>query len=224
MKIIKEKILLSWSSGKDSALALYEIKNNTKYEISSLLTTLTIDYNRISMHGVRNELLERQACALGLSLEKIFIPKNISNDEYDLVIKKTLNKFRRMGISSVAFGDVHLIDIRKCREKNLEKIGMKGIFPLWKRNSLDLANRFIELGFKSIITCVDSKTFDPNFLGRDFDEKFLSEIPSSVDPIGENGEFHSFVYEGPIFKEKISFKVGKIVIKNKRFYYIDLLP
>jgi len=224
MKDKKEKILLSWSGGKDSALALYEIKKNKIYEISALLTVLTSEYDRISMHGVRKELLERQVHALRLPLKKVLIKKNATSGDYEEKIKKILNEYVKNGISAVAFGDVNLLDVREYREKNLDKIGIKGIFPLWKNDSLDLANRFIELGFKSIITCVDSKTLDPKFIGRDFDYKLLSELPSSVDPIGENGEFHSFVYEGPIFKEKISFKIGKIVLRNERFCYVDLLP
>jgi uncharacterized protein (TIGR00290 family) len=218
------KILFSWSGGKDSALALFETKKNKIFEISALLTTLTSDYNRISLHGVRKELLERQAYSLGYPLEIAFISKCASNDEYENEIKKILNKHMGMGVSAVAFGDVDLMDVRKYREKNLKKIGMMGIFPLWKKGAMNIANRFIDLGFKSVITCVDSKVLDPRFVGRDFDKEFLYEIPSEVNPIGENGEFHSFVYDGPIFKEKILFKFGKKVLRNKRFYFIDLLP
>jgi uncharacterized protein (TIGR00290 family) len=220
----KEKILLSWSGGKDSALAFYQIKKGGIYQISALLTVLTSEYDRISMHGVRKELLEKQAYALGLPLKKVFIKKNITNEEYGKKIKEILYRYAKNGISAVAFGDVNLFDVREYREKNLNKIGMKSIFPLWKKDSLDLANRFIELGFKSIITCVDSKTLDPKFVGRNFDKKLLSEFPSSADSIGENGEFHSFVYEGPIFKEKIHFRIGKIVQRDGRFHYVDLLP
>lgn len=223
MKDIK-KILFSWSGGKDSALALFEIKKNKTHEISALLTTLTSDYNRISLHGVRRELLERQASVLGFPLETVFISKCASNNEYENEIKKILNKYMGMGVSAVAFGDVDLMDVRKHREKNLKKIGMMGMFPLWKKGALNLANRFIDLGFKSIITCVDSKVLDPKFIGRDFNKEFLNELPSEINPIGENGEFHSFVYDGPIFKEKILFSVGKKVLRNKRFYFVDLLP
>ena len=220
----KEKILLSWSGGKDSNLALYEIKKTQSYEISALLTTLTKDYDRISMHGVQRILLEQQADSLGFPLEKVFISKNTPNEEYEAKMREVLTKFQADGVNSVVFGDVFLEGVKKYREGNLSKIGMKGIFPLWKKDSFDLANTFIDLGFKAIITCVDSKMLDKEFVGRVFDKQFLSELPSNVDPSGENGEFHSFVYDGPMFQEKISFTIGHIVLRNNRFYFCDLKP
>lgn len=194
---MNEKVLFSWSGGKDSAMALYELQRARSYEISALLTVVTEDYDRISMHGVRRVLLERQADSLGYPLEEIFISKNASNEEYESKMRDVLVKYREAGVSSVVFGDVLLEDVRRYREDNLAKVGMRGIFPLWKRDTTELANTFINLGFKAIITCVDSKVLGKRFVGRVYDKQFLRELPPHVDPCGENGEFHSFVYDGP---------------------------
>ncbi|PIP18914.1 MAG: ATP-binding protein, partial [Candidatus Omnitrophica bacterium CG23_combo_of_CG06-09_8_20_14_all_41_10] len=188
-----EKVLFTWSGGKDSAMALYELQKVYNYKILALLTTITDGYDRISMHGVRNSLLEQQIESLGFPLEKVHISKDSSNEEYEAKMKNALLRYQAQGVSSVAFGDIFLEDLRRYREKNLSKIGLKGIFPLWMRNTAELARTFIDLGFKAIITCIDSKFLDKSFAGRVFDKQFLSELPSSVDPCGENGEFHSFV-------------------------------
>ena len=219
-----EPIVLTWSGGKDSALALYHLKNSGQYQITSLLTTLTHDYDRISMHGVRSMLLENQSKALCLPLEKVFISKNSSNEEYENQMREKLMFFQRQGVWSVAFGDLFLEDIRKYREQNLSQINMKGIFPLWNKNTHDLARQFIQLGFKAVITCIDSKNLDKKFVGRYFDRQFLSDLPAGIDPCGEHGEFHSFVFDGPIFKKPISFTIGEIVLREERFYFCDLLP
>lgn len=220
---MKEKVLLSWSGGKDSALALYELQKKN-YEIVALLTTITRDYGRISMHGVRTILLEMQAESLGLPLEKVLIAKDITNEQYERKMQQMLTKYLAAGISTVAFGDIFLEDLRKYRENNLSKIGMKGIFPIWKINTNRLAGKFIKSGFKAVITCVDSNFLDKTFIGETFDELFLSKLPSFVDPCGENGEFHSFVHDGPIFREKISHAIGEIILRENRFYYCDLEP
>lgn len=220
----EEKSLLSWSGGKDSALALNRIKNDENYRLVAFLTSLTEDYNRISMHGIRQILLERQVESLGLPLESVYISKNSSNEEYESKMRSVLNKFIKNGVTSVVFGDVHLEDVRKYREENLSRIGMKAVFPLWGSDTSDLATEFIDLGFKAIITCIDSKFLDKKLVGREFDKAFLSELPTNVDPCGEKGEFHSFVYAGPIFKKEISFKKGRIVRRNNRFFFCDLIP
>ena len=219
---MKEKIIVSWSGGKDSAMALYEVKKNKSYEIISLLTTVTEDYDRISMHGVRQSLLEQQSNFLGFPLTKVFISKNKSNQEYESKIKDVLLRHQAEGVSSVVFGDIFLEDLRQYRENNLAKVEMKGIFPLWKIDTRKLAKRFINLGFKAIITCIDSKVLDKKFVGRDFNAQFLSDLPSNIDPCGENGEFHSFVYGGPVYKEQIPCETGEIVLRDKDFYYCDL--
>jgi len=220
---VGEKVLFSWSGGKDSALALYEICKTGKYEISALLTILTEDYDRISMQGVRRVLLEKQTESLGYNLEKIFIPKNSSNEEYENKMRDVLERYLSLGVSQVVFGDIFLEDVRRYRDENLNKLGMKGIYPLWKLGTTDLAHGFIDLGFKAIITCVDSNMLDRKFVGKLFDEQFLSELPPKVDPLGENGEFHSFVYEGPIFRGRISYARGEVILRDNRFYYCDLV-
>jgi uncharacterized protein (TIGR00290 family) len=213
-----------WSGGKDSALVLYEIQMPNGYEISALLTVVTEGYERISMHGVQSILLERQAESIGLPVEKIYITGSVSNQEYEAKMRDKLLKYRRQGVFSVAFGDVFLEDVRRYRERNLAKIGMRAIFPLWKRDSIELAQTFIALGFRSVITCVDSTVLDGGFAGRDFDEQFLRDLPPEVDPCGENGEFHSFVYDGPIFDKRISHRKGRIMLRDNRFYFCDLMP
>ncbi len=214
----------SWSGGKDSAIVLYELQKTNGYEISALLTTITEDYDRISMHGVRSVLLEQKAESLGLPVEKIYIEKNESNEEYEAKMKDKLMQYQSRGVLSIVFGDIFLEDVRKYREEKLSKLGIKGIFPIWKRDTTELAHTFIDLGFKAVITCVDSNVLDKKFVGRAFDEQFLSELPSTIDPCGENGEFHSYVYDGPIFRKRILYKKGKVVLRENRFYYCDLMP
>lgn len=219
-----EKIILSWSGGKDSALALYEIMKIEDYELVAMLTTITRDYDRISMHGVRRILLEMQAESLGHRLEEVFISKDGTDEEYSSKMREVMSKYLNLGATSVVFGDIFLEDVRRYREENLAKLGMKGIFPLWNSDTHELARKFIGLGFKSIVACVDSKFLGKRFVGRAFDERFLSELPSTVDPCGENGEFHSFVYDGPIFRRSVNFKKGETVFRDNRFYYCDLIP
>ena len=220
----KEKVLFTWSGGKDSAMALYALKQDPAYDVAALLTTVTRDYDRISMHGVRTALLDRHAASLGLPLEKVFISKKSSSEEYESGMMSALESYKESGVVSVAFGDIFLEDLRKYREDNLSRSDMKAIFPVWKRDSSELARDFIALGFKAKIACVDSHVLDKRFAGREFDTKFLSELPAHVDPCGENGEFHSFVYDGPIFGKRIDCLAGEIVLRNGRFYYCDLLP
>jgi uncharacterized protein (TIGR00290 family) len=221
---MRKKVLFSWSGGKDSALAFYEIKNNLDYEIVSLLTTVTEDYDRVSMHGIRSVLLEQQAESLGLHLESVFITKEASQKNYESAMFDILKKYKNFGVASVVFGDIFLEDVKKYREKNLAKMGMKAIFPLWRNDTFERASAFVRLGFKAIITCVDSNVLDKNFVGRIFDEQFLSELPSNIDPCGENGEFHSFVYDGPIFRDRIPYKIGEICLRDSRFYFCDIIP
>jgi uncharacterized protein (TIGR00290 family) len=221
---LKEKVILSWSGGKDSALALHELRKSGEYEVATLLTTITRDYDRICMHGVRSILLEQQAESLGLPLEKIFISKNASNDEYESRMREILEKYQAEGVCAVVFGDIFLEDLRKYREEKLAQIGMKGLFPIWKRDTAELACAFIDLGFEAIVTCADSNLLDSTLVGRPFDEQFLSMLPEAVDPCGENGEFHSFVSDGPIFQQQIPHTTGETVLRENGFYYCDLVP
>jgi uncharacterized protein (TIGR00290 family) len=221
---MKEGVLFAWSGGKDSAMALYEIEKTQNYEIAALLTTLNESYDRISMHGVRRVLLEQQAESIGFPLERVLISKEASFEEYESRMQECLEKYQRAGICGVVFGDIFLEDLRKYREEKLSGIGMKGIFPLWKRDTSKLARSFIDSGFEAIITCVDSAALDKAFTGGIFDDAFLSRLPSTVDPCGENGEFHSFVYDGPIFRKRISHRIGEVVVRDNRFYFCDLKP
>jgi len=221
---VKEKVILCWSGGKDSSLTLHELRKDGKYEVATLLTTLTRDYDRVCMHGVRSILLEQQAESLGLPLEKIFISKNASNEEYESRMREVLERYRAEGVCGVVFGDVFLEDLRKYREEKLSQVGMKGLFPIWKRDTAELACAFIDLGFEAIVTCADSNLLDSTLVGRPFDEQFLSTLPEAVDPCGENGEFHSFVSDGPIFQWQIPHTTGEVVLRDNGFYYCDLVP
>lgn len=219
-----EKIVMSWSGGKDSTLALYELRKSVDYDVTALITTVTEDYDRISMHGVRRTLLESQAEALGIPLQVILISKTSSNAEYETRLSAALESYRERGVTFVAFGDIFLDDLRTYREGNLARVGMKGLFPLWKRDTREMAGTFIDLGFKAITTCVDSSALEGTFVGRNFDREFLAELPEAIDPCGENGEFHSFTYAGPIFQREIAFEKGEIVLRDDRFYFCDLVP
>jgi len=220
---MKKKAIFSWSGGKDSALALHEIRKNNGYEIVSLLTTFTKDYDRVSLHGTRRILLERQAESIGLPLHKIFIPKKASSEEYEQKMKKSLVKFQESGVSEVIFGDIFLEDLRKFREEKLSQVGMRAAFPIWKKDTRKLAHQFVELGFKAIVTCVDTKILAKKFAGRTIDEQLLAELPPAVDSCGENGEFHSFVYNAPEFREPLRVRVGEIVERDG-FVFADLVP
>lgn len=218
------KALFSWSGGKDSALALYEVLGGRSFDIASLLTTVTEGYDRVSMHGVRLPLLDMQADSLGLALEKVIIPRNASNVEYEISLEKALLKYKPSGVDTVVYGDIFLEEIRKYREEQLGRLGLGCVFPIWGRDSFLLARTFIEAGFKAVVVCVDSTLLDGGFAGREFDYDFLSELPPGIDPCGENGEFHTFVYDGPIFRDSVEFVKGEIVLRDGRFYYCDLLP
>ena len=218
-----DKVLFCWSGGKDSAMALYEIVTSGKYDIEGLLTTVTKDYDRISMHGVRRPLLKKQAEALGFPLEEVFISKESSNEEYEINMQTALEKFTARGVSKTVFGDVFLEDVRKYREDQLARIKMTAAFPLWKRDTQEMVHTFIDLGFRAVVTCVDGEALPKKFVGRNIDKQFVEALPQGVDPCGENGEYHSFVYDGPIFSEKISFSLGEIILRDDRFYFCDLL-
>jgi uncharacterized protein (TIGR00290 family) len=218
-----KKILLAWSSGKDSAMALHELRKTPDVEVVSLLTTITRDYDRVSMHGVRSELLERQAKSIGLPLEKVFISPQSSNEEYEMAMREVLERHAAQGVTAVAFGDIFLEDLRRYREGKLAQVGMTAIFPLWKRNTSELAEEFISLGFKAVVSCADSQAGTGSFAGREFDRRLFSELPDGCDPCFENGECHSFVYDGPIFAEPIPIKTGEVVLRDERFYFCDIL-
>ncbi|MCE3077262.1 Dph6-related ATP pyrophosphatase [Chryseobacterium gwangjuense] len=211
---MKPKAIFNWSSGKDSALALYKTLQEDKFEIISLLTSINKEFQRISMHGVHVSLLEKQAKSLGFPLLKMELPKEPSMEEYREIMSKTMNQIQSQGVTHSIFGDIFLEDLRKYREDQLQSIGMEGVFPLWKINTTDLIHEFLELGFKTIVTCVNETYLDKSFAGRIIDHDFIKDLPENVDPCGENGEFHTFTFDGPIFKNPIDFEVGEIVKKT----------
>ncbi len=218
-----EDILFCWSGGKDSAMALHALQLVYELRISALLTTVTEEYDRISMHGVRRILLERQAESLGLPLRVVTIPPQCINATYEARMKVALDEYVARGVRQVAFGDIFLEDLRAYRENNLAQLGMAGVFPIWKRDTRDLARDFLGLGFRAITVCVDPRVLDPSFAGRELDQSFFDDLPPGVDPCGENGEFHTFVYAGPVFREPIRFQAGETVMRDG-FCFCDLLP
>jgi uncharacterized protein (TIGR00290 family) len=219
----QESVLVSWSGGKDSCMALHEIMRLANTRVEALLTTVTRDYDRISMHGVRRVLLEQQAASLGLPLHQIYISKGAINEEYEAKTGEAFSTYHARGITSVAFGDLFLEDIRAYRERLLAKHGMTGLYPIWKIDTSKLIRDFIGQGFKTILVCVDPAKLDSSFVGRVIDEEFLSELPPGVDPCGENGEFHTFVFDGPIFKKPVRFSRGEVVCRDS-FWFCDLVP
>ncbi len=224
MEVSKEKVVMSWSGGKDSSLALHEILQNDRYEVVSLLTTVSEGYERISHHGVRRELLEQQAEAIGIPLHEIYLPHlNCTNEVSEAIMRKAMLEYIEQDVNKVVFGDIFLEDLREYREKKLTIVGMQAIFPIWKRDTLELVNEFISVGFKGTICCITTKSLRKKFCGRDINEEFLKDLPDSVDPCGENGEFHSFVYDGPIFQNPVKIKTGETVLRDVR-YFTDLLP
>jgi uncharacterized protein (TIGR00290 family) len=218
---VGKRVVVAWSGGKDSALALHRLQQSSAWEVEALLTTVTEDYDRVSMHGVSRVLLEAQAESLGLALLQVNIPADCSNEVYDERMRLALAECRARGIEDVAFGDVFLQDVRRYREERLAQVAMKAVFPLWGLDSGRLARDFVRLGFKAITTCVDLRVLDSSFAGREFDERFLADLPPGVDPCGENGEFHSFVYDGPNLVFPLLVEVGERV-ERAGFLFADL--
>jgi uncharacterized protein (TIGR00290 family) len=217
------KVLFYWSGGKDSAMALHDINTHQRYfgyRITGLLTTLTEGYDRISGHGVRRSLLERQAACLGLDLHKTYIPKMSTMDTYESVIEDALLRHRQEGMDVAATGDIF---VEKRRMAIFKKMRMRGCFPLMFSHPYEHITRLIDLGFKAYVVCVDSTILDQSFVGQSVDKDFINRLPSSVDPCGENGEFHTFVYDGPIFRERVKCRLGETVFREG-FYYRDVLP
>jgi uncharacterized protein (TIGR00290 family) len=211
---LKKKALFNWSSGKDSALALYRILQDPEFEISCLLTSVNQEFQRISMHGIRVSLLKQQAKSIGLPLVIMQIPEMPSMEVYESVMQTTLEKLKNQGVTHSIFGDIFLEDLRKYREDKLDAIGFAGVFPLWKEPTHNLIQEFIELGFKTIVVCVNERYLDKSFVGRVIDQDFITDLPHDVDVCGENGEFHTFTFDGPIFSKPIDFEIGEIVYRK----------
>ena len=218
-----EPILFCWSGGKDSAMALHTLLQQKDFRVVSLLTTVTEGYDRIAMHGVRRELLQRQAESLRLPLHEVCIPPQCVNLVYEARMEESLRLFSNQGVRKVAFGDIFLEDLRAYREKNLARIGMTALFPIWKRDTRELIRFFHQQRFRAMAACIDTKVLDPSFAGRELDDSFFRDLPPQADPCGENGEFHTFVFDGPIFQSPIPVRTGDVVNRDG-FVFCDLLP
>jgi uncharacterized protein (TIGR00290 family) len=227
---------MNWSGGKDSALCLYKALRSGQYSISHLLTSVNAIHDWVSMHGVRRSLLQAQARAIGIELTTIELPEQPDMQLYEQAMLKKVSELKNAGCNHALFGDIFLEDLRAYREQKLKEVGIRCIFPLWKQDTTTLVKEFIELGFRAIVVCIHEKYLDKSFCGRVIDEAFLQELPKNVDPCGENGEFHSFVFEAPIFNKPIAFMKGELVYRKYRaagqdgqesetgFYFCDLLP
>jgi uncharacterized protein (TIGR00290 family) len=217
----REPVLFCWSGGKDSAMALYALLQDPQVRVVALLTTVTEGYDRISMHGVRRELLQQQARSIGLPLLEVFIPPECVNATYEARMETALRGYFENGVRKVAFGDIFLENLRAYREANLARIGMTALFPIWKRDSRELIDSFHAQGFRSIAVCVNPKLLDRRFAGRELDASFFADLPPQVDCCGENGEFHTFAFDGPIFRDTVRFQVGECVERDS-FVFCDL--
>jgi len=228
------KAYFNWSGGKDSALALWQVLKERRFSVKYLLTSINSFHDRISMHGVRRKLLEAQASSLNIPLITIELPEEPSMAEYETAMMNKVNWLKEQGITHSIFGDIFLEDLKTYREEKLAAAGIQCEFPIWKRDTKKLIRKFLDDGFKAIVVCVNEKFLDKSFCGMMLDENFLDNLPSTVDACGENGEFHSFVYDGPVFKYPVSFVKSEIVYKeykspeaaakNYGFYFCDLLP
>jgi len=218
-----KRVLLSWSSGKDSAWSLHILRQRGEYEVAGLLTTFNEAVDRVAMHAVRRELVEQQAAATGLPLWAVPLPWPCSNEQYELLMAETCARAVAAGIEGIAFGDLFLEDVRSYREKQMRDTGLQPIFPLWGQPTQDLAKRMIASGMWVKLTCADTEKLDASFAGREFDDSLLAELPNGVDPCGEKGEFHSFVYAGPMLSAKIPVSVGERVVRDQ-FVFADLSP
>jgi len=233
---MKENAFFNWSGGKDSALCLYKALQSKQCNIKCLLTNVNASHHRVSMHGVRRSLLEMQAASIGIPLQTIELPEEPTMEEYENMMTKKLNELKLAGYRKAIFGDIFLEDLKNYREQKLKQLNIDCIFPLWKIDTTELLKQFIALGFKAIIVCVNEKDLDKTFCGRLIDDSFISDLPVNVDACGENGEFHSFVFDGPIFKQPVKYSKGEIVYKlydapkqnnvssKYGFYFCDLLP
>ncbi|MCM4161194.1 diphthine--ammonia ligase [Antarcticibacterium flavum] len=239
-----KKAYLNWSSGKDAAFALYTLQKNQAVKVEKLVTTINREIGRISMHGVRQQLLEMQARSIGLPLHQIFLKGNVSMSTYNQTMQEQVKLLKKEGFTHSVFGDIFLEDLKVYREEQLEKEDITAVFPLWKRDTRQLMQDFLDAGFKAITVCVNAKYLDESFCGRIIDREFIDSLPEGVDPCGENGEFHTFVYDGPIFKEPVKFEIGEKVQRtyqssekeddncfadkekswDTRFWYSDLIP
>ncbi|HXS37923.1 MAG TPA: diphthine--ammonia ligase [Flavipsychrobacter sp.] len=229
------KTVLNWSSGKDAAMAFYTLQRNNSYKVTHLLTTVNNEHNRVVMHGIRESLLDEQAKRMQLPLIKVKLPAAPDDEQYRAAMEQTFVQLKKEGIVASAFGDIFLEDLKTYREEQLARVGIKGIFPLWEKNTRELVREVQRAGIEAMIVCVNEKFLGKEFLGRKIDEMLLKDLPPNVDPCGENGEFHTFVYNAPFFTAPVPIIKGEIVYKaytpavndpdkwNTGFYFLDLL-
>lgn len=231
---------MNWSGGKDSSLCLHRVLNDGEYEVGCLLTSVNAVHDRISMHGVRRSLLEAQAAAIGLPLTTIELPEQPSMEAYESTLLQKVEALRNDNYTHALFGDIFLEDLKLYREAQLQRVGLTGVFPLWKTDTKQLMQEFLQAGFKAIIVCVNEQYLPQSFCGRLIDESFVRDLPEGVDVCGENGEYHSFVFDGPVFKQPVAYTKGEMVYKTYQapatqqedneapavygFYFCDLLP
>ena len=227
------KTYFNWSTGKDSALALHHLLQDENFSIDKLVTTINAHYQRVTMHGLPVSLLQKQTQAIGIPLQIIELPEQPSMTDYETIMHTALNKLKTELFTHSAFGDIFLEDLKKYREDNLSEIGISTVFPLWKRNTKVLITEFLDLGFKAVIVCANAKYFSEDFVGKTITQELIENLPKEVDPCGENGEFHTFCYDGPIFKAPIPFTIGEKIyreydtpnVKNEKtgFWFCDLI-
>lgn len=213
VKLMKQ-VLFNWSGGKDSAMALHRLRQKGRFEIAALLTSFNSANNRVSMHGIRRELIEEQVRQMGLDLHPLMLPEHTGMEAYNALMEQTLTSYKKKEIRTCVFGDIFLEDLKTYRERQLHKIRMEAIFPLWQQSTDRLAQQFIEEGFRAVVVAVNGNKLDRSFAGREYDETFLSDLPREVDPCGEYGAFHTFVYDGPIFDAPVPFERGEVVSKS----------
>lgn len=220
----------NWSTGKDSALALHQLLNDERFSVEHLVTSVNAHHDRVSMHGVRRELLQQQLDAIGLPSSTIELPEMPSNEDYEKLMTDKVTALKNQGFSHSAFGDIFLEDLRKYREEKLQVLNIRAHFPLWKRDTSELMHEFVDLGFKAVVVCINADLLDKSFVGRELDLDFLKDLPKGIDPCGENGEFHTFCYAAPYFKKSIQFKIGEKVLKEYKhgdsshgFWFCDLI-
>jgi uncharacterized protein (TIGR00290 family) len=219
-----EPVILSWSGGKDSALALDRLRTDSSVQVVALVTSVTATYDRISIHGVRRALLHAQAESLGVPVHEIVLAPQCTNESYDAAMAQTLLRMKSLypGVTRIAYGDLFLEDVRRYREERLPSLGLRGAFPLWGLDTTLLAREFVDRGFEARLVCVDTTQLDARFAGRAYDHALLDELPPTVDPCGERGEFHTFVSNGPGFRVPVPHAVGQVVLRDDRFAYCDL--
>lgn len=210
----KNKTYFNWSSGKDASLALYYLQQDENFEVDTLVTSINAYHNRVSMHGLRREVLLKQVEAIGLPISTVELPEEPSMEDYNRIMQTTVAGLKIEGYTHCGFGDIFLEDLRAYREDQLKPYGIQCCFPLWKKDTKELMKEFLRLGFKAVVICLNAEYLDASFLGRVIDEEFLDDLPSNVDPCGENGEFHTFCFDGPIFKQPVKYVMGDKIYKE----------